>query len=187
MTPRLGVLLSGGGRSLQNLIDRIAAGTLDAEIAVVISDRDDAGGIERAARAGVAHAVLRDVSATFDELRAHDVDLVCLAGYLRLLAPIPEDFARRVINIHPALLPKHGGKGYYGDRVHAAVLEAGESVTGCTVHYCDDIYDHGAAIVQRTVPVELDDDVHTLAARVFEAECEAYPEAIAAWVAARPS
>src|SRR4029453_6931345 len=103
--------------------------------------------------------------------------LVCMAGFLQLL-PIPDDYYHRVLNIHPALLPAFGGKGMYGRRVHEAVLAAGVKVTGCTVHFADDSYDTGPILVQRCVPVKEGDDADALAARVFEAECEAYPEAI---------
>jgi phosphoribosylglycinamide formyltransferase-1 len=182
---RLGVLLSGGGRTLQNLLERIEAGTLDAHVGIVIADRPGVFGLERAARAGIRHDVERDVERTFALLRTHDVELVCLAGYLRLLSPIPDDFRGRVINIHPALLPKFGGKGFYGDRVHRAVLESGDAESGCTVHVCDDEYDRGRILVQRRVPVLPGDDVHSLADRVFAAECLAYPEAIEAWLGLR--
>jgi phosphoribosylglycinamide formyltransferase-1 len=178
--PRLGVLLSGGGRTLQNLIDRIAAGRLAATIACVISDRPGVQGLERARRAGLPTFVERDGAATFARLREHRVQLVCLAGYLRLL-PIPDDFAGAVLNIHPALLPRHGGQGCHGERVHRAVLAAGDRESGCTVHYCSDRYDEGPILLQRRVPVLPGDTVTTLAERVFAAECEAYPDAIAAW------
>ncbi len=177
---RLGVLLSGGGRTLQNLLDRIAAGELPARVQCVVSDRDGVRGIERAARASLPCTIERDAARTFEVLRSHDVELVCLAGYLRLL-PIPDDFRGRVLNIHPALLPRHGGRGCYGDRVHRGVLEAGEAFSGCTVHHCDDRYDHGPILMQARVPVLPGDDVHALADRVFAAECETYPAAIRLW------
>src|SRR5207244_9125607 len=113
----------------------------------------------------------------FDRCREARLDLACLAGFLQLL-PVPDDFAGRVMNIHPALIPAFCGKGFYGHRVHEAVLEYGVKVTGCTVHFVDNEYDHGPIILQRSVPV-IDDDTHeTLAARVFEQECDAYPEEI---------
>ncbi|MEM7203974.1 MAG: phosphoribosylglycinamide formyltransferase [Planctomycetota bacterium] len=181
---QLGVLLSGSGRTLQNLIDRIAAGRLAATVRCVVADRPDAFGLERARRAGVPAFHERDHDRVFALMREHEVGLVCLAGYLRLL-PIPSDYRHAILNIHPALLPKHGGKGFYGDRVHRAVLEAGERESGCTVHLCDEEYDRGQVLVQRRVPVAPDDTVESLAARVFAAECEAYPEAIKRWVEAR--
>ncbi len=106
-----------------------------------------------------------------------DVDLVVLAGYIKLLPIIP-DFAGRVLNIHPALLPNHGGKGMYGEHVHNAVLAAGETESGCTVHLCDDEYDHGRILMQARVPVRADDTASTLSARVLAAEFELYPAAI---------
>lgn len=178
--PRLGVLLSGTGRTLQNLIDRIAAGTLRAEVACVISDRPDAFGLRRARDASLPSLVQRDPEAIWRALRAHRTDLVCLCGWLRLL-PIAADYRDRVLNIHPALLPAFGGKGFHGDRVHEAVLASGARESGCTVHLCDDVYDHGPILLQKKVPVLPGDTVQTLAARVFAAECEAYPEAITAW------
>ncbi len=183
---RLGVLLSGGGRTLQNFIDLSEAGRLKARVVKVISSNPDAYGLERAARHQIP-AVTVDPD-TFDgvgdfseaitaELRAADVDLIALAGFL-FLYRIPERYRDRVLNIHPALLPSFGGKGYYGEPVHRAVLEYGCKVSGCTVHFADNQYDHGPIIVQKTVPVEEGDDPHSLAARVFEKEKEAYPEAI---------
>lgn len=180
---RLGVLLSGSGRTLQNFLDRIADGSLDATVQCVASDRADAYGLVRARDADIPTTVEREPAALFELFRGHDVELVCLAGYLRLLAPIPPDFADRVLNIHPALLPKFGGPGFYGDRVHRAVLESGDAESGCTVHLCDEEYDQGEPLLQRRVPVLEDDTVDTLAARVFEAECEAFPAAIHSWAA----
>ncbi|MFO0845300.1 MAG: phosphoribosylglycinamide formyltransferase [Gemmataceae bacterium] len=183
---RLGVLLSGSGTTLQNLIDRIADGRLAAAIACVVSSKADAGGVERARRAGlVTHVVERKACASrtefsariLDHLRASDVGLVCMAGFLQLLE-VPEDFLGRVMNIHPALLPAFGGQGYHGLRVHQAAIEAGVKVSGCTVHFADNEYDHGPIILQIAVPVEDDDTPESLQARVFAAECEAYPKAI---------
>ncbi len=183
---RLAVLLSGGGTTLQNLLDRIADGRLPADVVQVVSNRPDAFGLERAERAGVPAAVVdrRDCDSReefsrriFDLCRGARADLVCLAGFLQLLT-IPDDFAGRVLNIHPALIPAFCGKGYYGHRVHEAVLAYGVKVSGCTVHFADNVYDHGPIVLQRTVPVRDDDTPETLAARVFEQECEAYPEAI---------
>lgn len=184
---RLAVLASGGGRSLENLAEKIGAGELDAELALVLVNTPDAGAIARARRLQLELAIVDHrhfatpaefSAAVFREIDARQIDLVVLAGFLRLLL-IPELWRGRVINIHPALLPKFGGKGYYGDRVHAAVLAAGEDVTGCTVHYVTNEYDAGPPLLQRRVPVKPGDDVHTLAARVFEEEKVALPEAIA--------
>jgi len=183
---RLAVLLSGTGTTLQNLIDRIADGRLAAQIVQVISSRPDAGGIERAMRAGLPVEVVGRKSFSdlpsfskhiFDLCRATRTDLVCLAGFLQLLE-IPPDYTDRILNIHPALLPAFGGKGKYGRHVHEAVLAHGVKVSGCTVHFVDQVYDHGPIVLQKTVEVRDDDTPDSLAARVFAAECEAYPEAI---------
>ncbi|NOX53689.1 MAG: phosphoribosylglycinamide formyltransferase [Planctomycetes bacterium] len=190
---RLGVLISGGGTTLQNFIDRIQAGSLNAEIPLVVASKPGCGGIERAEKAGLPCQVVarRDYQsvdefseAIFALCRQAQVDLVTLAGFLALIR-IPPDFEHRVMNIHPALIPAFCGKGYYGHRVHEAVLERGCKVSGCTVHFADNEYDHGPIIVQKTVPVRDDDTPDTLAARVFEAECEAYPEAIELYSEAR--
>ncbi len=176
---RLAVLISGGGTTLQNLIDRIADGRLAARIAGVVSSRADAYGIERAKKAGLPVAVVPKGTpeSVWNAVRGFNAQLVCLAGWLNLL-PIPVDFRRKVLNIHPALLPAFGGKGMYGLRVHEAALAAGVKVSGCTVHFADDTYDTGPILVQKCVPVLAGDTADSLAARVFAAECEAYPEAI---------
>lgn len=176
---RLAVLISGGGTTLQNLIDRIADGRLAARIAGVVSSRADAFGIQRAKKAGLPVAVVEKGTPdrVWGAVRGFNAELVCLAGWLNLL-PIPADFRRKVLNIHPALLPAFGGKGMYGLRVHEAALAAGVMVSGCTVHFADDTYDTGPILVQKCVPVLADDTADSLAARVFAAECEAYPEAI---------
>ncbi len=175
--PRLGVLLSGTGRTLQNLLDRVADGRFRATIAGVGSDRADAFGLQRALEHGLDARHLKDASSTWSWLGELDVDLVVLAGYLRLL-PLDPDFDGRVLNIHPALLPKHGGKGMHGERVHQAVLAAGDTESGCTVHLCNERYDDGRILLQARVPVLPGDTPSTLAARVFAAECEVYPAAI---------
>jgi formyltetrahydrofolate-dependent phosphoribosylglycinamide formyltransferase len=183
---RLAVLLSGSGTTLQNLIDRIAGRRLQAEIRLVVSNRYDAYGLERAAKAGLATAVVdrqdfpsREAFSNriFNLCREAEAELVCMAGFLQLIH-IPDDFAGRVMNIHPALIPAFCGKGYYGHRVHEAALAQGVKVSGCTVHFADNQYDQGPIILQRVVPILDNDTPETLATRVFEQECEAYPEAI---------
>ncbi len=190
---RLGVLLSGGGTTLQNLLDRTADGRLDARVACVVASSAAAGGVGRAERAGVpAFVVERRGCAgrgefsrrTLEPCRQAGVDLVCMAGFLQLLE-IAADFEGRVMNIHPALIPAFSGKGFHGMHVHRAAVEMGVKVSGCTVHFADNEYDHGPIILQRTVPVEADDTPEGLAARVFAAECEAYPEAIGLFAAGR--
>jgi len=184
--PRAAVLLSGGGRTLENLAELAERGELACELGLVISNKADAYGLQRAANHGLPAEVIdaeRALApeafgdAVFAAVEAAGCDLVVLAGFLRFL-PIPERWLGRVLNIHPSLLPAFGGKGCYGDRVHRAALERGVKVTGCTVHYVDNVYDNGPILVQRVVDVRSDDTVDTLAARVFEEEKRALPEAI---------
>ena len=186
MATRVAVLASGGGTNFENLAHR--AGDIGIEIAVLVTDSADAFAINRAEQLGIPYVVhprgehpskSAHESAIIETLRTYDISYVLLAGYMRILsAGFIESFERSIINVHPSLLPSYGGKGYYDLVVHRAVLEAGESETGCTVHFCDNEYDHGPIIVQQAVPVLDDDTPDTLAARVFEAECEAFPEAI---------
>lgn len=176
---RLVCLISGGGRTVLNLQDAIDAGTLSASIALVIASRDCAG-VGRCNDRGLPTAVIPgnlDAPTFAGLLTEHNASLACLAGYLRLI-PVPAGWEGRILNIHPALLPKFGGPGMFGDRVHQAVIDARETESGCTVHLCDDRYDTGPIITQRRCPVKPDDTTATLAARVFEQECIAYPEAI---------
>lgn len=179
---RLGCLVSGGGRSVMNLLDRIEAGELPATMALVLATRPGVQAIERARGRGVRVAEISpEPRATLDDrvdeaLHAAGVDLVVLAGYLRLFRP--SAWRGRCINIHPALLPRHGGKGLWGHHVHEAVLAAGDRESGCTVHWVDEQYDHGEAILQRRCEVRPDDTPDTLAARVFAEELLALPEAI---------
>lgn len=175
--PRFAVLLSGSGRTLQNLLDRIDAGRLGGCIAGVASDRDDAFGLQRAMDHGIETRTLREPSAIWSWISELDCDLVLLCGYVRLL-PIPADYDGRVLNIHPSLLPEFGGKGMFGENVHRAVLKAGRKESGCTVHLCNNQYDEGRILMQARVPVKPGDTPQKLGTRVFEAECEAYPAAI---------
>ena len=178
-TPRLAVMISGGGRTLLNLLDRIAKGDLQAQVALVIASSECAGA-EKSRAAGLPTLVIpgRIPAQKLETvLREHRIDWVVLAGYLKLV-DIPPAFNGRVVNIHPALLPKHGGPGLYGHFVHEAVLKAGDKVSGCTVHLCDSRYDTGPIVLQREVPVLPGDTPDSLAARVFEAEREAFPQAL---------
>jgi|SRR5271170_4124611 len=191
MTPlRLGILISGGGTTLQNLAETIARGELPAAIACVIAGNPTCYGIERAKNLRLPlYIVTRKETGSleaFSEKLAHvlrhqGVELALMAGFLSLWQ-IPEDFVGRVMNIHPALLPKFGGKGMHGERVHAAVLAAKETESGCTVHFADNSYDTGPTIIQKKVPVHPTDTPDSLAARVFEQECLAYPEAIRMYI-----
>jgi formyltetrahydrofolate-dependent phosphoribosylglycinamide formyltransferase len=184
-TIKLAVLISGGGRSLVNLIERIQAGTLPATIELVISSRSDASGLAKAAEARIPTRVVsskgKGLEAFSDEITAEldrvQPDLICLAGFM-CFYKIPDQYLGRVMNIHPALLPAFGGKGMYGHHVHEAVLETGCKVSGCTVHFADNVYDNGPIVVQKVVPVLEDDTADSLAARVFEEEKAAYPQAI---------
>ena len=186
MTVKLAVLLSGGGRTLQNFLDQIAAVRLDARVEVVVSSDPRALGVEKARQAGIDCEVVDRRRFASDEpfseaitevLDRYDIDLVILAGFLRKYL-FPERLRGRVLNIHPALLPQYGGRGMYGHRVHEAVIAAGDAESGCTVHIADEEYDNGPIVLQRRVPVLPGDTPDTLAERVFEAECEAYPEAV---------
>lgn len=183
---QLAVLVSGGGTTLQNLLDEIRAGRLDAEIPLVIGSRPELVGLQRAANAGIRNVVVdrraypncADFSRrVFDFCAEANVDLVCLAGWLCLL-DLPAPFLGKVMNIHPALLPSFGGRGMYGRKVHEAVLAHGCKLSGCTVHFVDNTYDTGPIINQRACPVLYDDTPESLAHRVFEEEKIAYPEAI---------
>jgi formyltetrahydrofolate-dependent phosphoribosylglycinamide formyltransferase len=179
----LAVLLSGGGRTLINLHEHIESGKLDARIEVVVSSSASCRGVERARGRGLRTVIVDPRTMGDEEFHerisntVESADLVCLAGFL-FLWRIPEPFIGRVINIHPALLPEFGGKGMYGHHVHEAVLTAGRKESGCTVHFCDNQYDHGPIILQRRVPVLPGDTPDILAARVFEQECIAYPQAV---------
>jgi phosphoribosylglycinamide formyltransferase 1 len=192
-TLRLGVLVSGGGTTLQNLLDRERAGTLPAEVVQVISSSKEAKAVERAAKAGKPVSVVpwrrekgpdafaREITRALDRSKA---DLVLLAGFLRLYR-FPKEYDGRVLNIHPALLPAFGGKGMYGMHVHEAVVRSGVKVTGCTVHFADREYDRGPIVLQRTCPVRFEDTPEDVARRVFELEKEAYPEAVALFAGGR--
>ena len=183
---RIAVFISGGGTTLRNLIEKIQADDLSAEIAVVISSDQNAGGLSYAIQADIPTCVAQWNSSTtaadyrdviFRACRDADVELVVMGGFLKHVL-IPEDFEGRVINIHPSLIPAFCGRGYYGLHVHRAVLERGTKVTGCTVHFVDNEFDHGPIIEQRCVSVEEDDTPESLARRVFQQECEALPETI---------
>lgn len=190
---RIGVLVSGGGTTLQNFLDLEKAGTLAGTVAVVVSSDPRAGAVERAWKAGRPVEVVpwrkeQGITTYSDAvtrvLKKEKVDLVLMAGFLRLYR-FPPAFDGRVLNIHPALLPAFGGKGMYGHHVHEAVVKSGVKVTGCTVHFADLQYDRGPIILQRTCPVLSEDTPADVAKRVFELEKEAYPEAVALYAAGR--
>lgn len=184
---RLGVLISGSGTTLENLIVRIRDGRLPAvEIRLVLSSRRAVRGVEIARKAGLALGIVRprdhrDVVAFSDALTAAldqaGVDLVLMAGFLCFWR-LPPHYVGRVLNIHPALLPRFGGPGFYGRRVHEAVLASGARESGCTVHLVDNEYDHGPIVAQTVVPVLANDTPATLAERVGQAERELYPHVV---------
>lgn len=196
-TINLAVLLSGSGRTLQNFIDLIGQGKLPAKIQVVISSKKDAYGLERAKKHNIPNylverkqypsrpygrgspkAATEEFSQAINNvLKQYPIDLITMAGFLNLYL-IPPEYQGKIMNIHPALLPDFGGKGFYTDKVHQAVLDAKVKFSGCTVHFADNSYDTGPIILQKKVPILENDTAHTLADRVFQAELEAYPEAI---------
>lgn len=185
---KLACLASGGGTNLQAIIDNIESGRLDARIVAVISNVPGAGALARAQKHHIPWFVVnnkdyptrelfdRELTAIIDRQEAR---LICLCGFLRIFSPFFIDhYPNRIINIHPALLPAFGGKGFYGHKVHEAVLASGEKISGCTVHFVDQEVDHGPIILQRTVPVLPDDTPNTLADRVLKEEHIAYSQAI---------
>lgn len=180
------VLLSGSGTTLENFLVLKENRQLDIDVRIVISSRPDAYGIERAKQRGISTLVLRRkdykslqsyTDAVFKPIREHGAKLVLLAG-LMVQIGVPEDYRNRIMNVHPALIPAFCGKGLYGHLVHEAVLMSGVKITGCTVHFVDDKYDHGPIIIQRPVPVLFEDTPDTLAERVQAEERIAYPEAV---------
>ncbi len=185
---KVAVFVSGGGSNLQSLINASKSGNLAARIVLVISNRDDAYGLERARREGIDTFVY-NVKKYPDRAAAHkdlmeviehyDIEYIALAGYLKLIPkPLIRKYADKITNVHPALLPKYGGKGMYGHRVHEAVLKAGDTESGATIHIVDEIYDNGKILMQKKVPVNSDDTPDTLAARVLKVEHEIYPIAL---------
>lgn len=180
------ILISGSGTTMENLLERAKAGTCQLDVLGVISSRPGVEGIQRAKRFGIPVQVASRKDFTDSKSHSGQVfklinhlrpDLVILAGFVCYLH-FPARYEERIMNIHPALLPRFGGKGMYGQRVHKAVLAAGETESGCTVHYIDEVYDRGPIIIQKKVPVLPGDTVETLQERVQKAECEAYPEAV---------
>ena len=174
---KIAVLLSGSGRTLDNFHERIKAGTLNCQIQVVISNVEGVLGVEKAKNYGYPTFVAKGSEATNEILKDYAIDVICLAGYLKLYQP-PESLKRSVINIHPSLIPMYCGDGFYGDIVHRSVKELGCMVSGCTVHFADEVYDNGPIIVQKAVELNYDDTIKDIASRVFAAECEAFPEAL---------
>ena len=188
MSHRLVVLASGGGSNLEAILEAQARGELPVKVVLVISSRPDAFALQRARKRDILTAVIeKDMfpdeeqydQMMLDVLSGARPDLICLAGYMRKLGPrIIEQYHGRILNIHPALLPKYGGKGMFGKNVHEAVLRAGEKESGCSVHLVDEEFDHGPVLAQARVPVLPGDTADTLAARVLAQEHKLYPQAI---------
>ncbi len=174
---RMAVLLSGSGRTLDNFHERIQDGSLNAEIEVVISNVADALGLEKARNYGYPAFSAVGNPATNEIIKNYDIDLICLAGYLKLYEP-PAELRKSVLNIHPALIPSFCGDGFYGSLVHRAVKARGCKVSGCTVHFANEVFDEGPIVVQKCVSLDDNDTPDDIASRVFSVECEAYPEAI---------
>jgi phosphoribosylglycinamide formyltransferase-1 len=185
---KVGILASHGGTNAQAIMDACGAGRINAEVVVVVSNNATAHVLERAANASVPHEVVNSARypgegvedrTLVEVLRRRGVELVVLAGYMKKLGPaVLEAFRNRIINVHPALLPKHGGKGKYGIHVHESVIASGDAQTGVTVHVVDERYDHGAILGQTVVPVEAGDTPETLQTRVLAVEHRFYPEII---------
>ncbi|GAB4323624.1 MAG: phosphoribosylglycinamide formyltransferase [Candidatus Zixiibacteriota bacterium] len=192
---RIAVFASGEGTDLQAILDACQQGRIDARVVLVISNNRNAGALERGKTAGAKAVHWSEKRAGSPErfeselkhiLRDAQIDLIVLAGYMKLMPKsIVKEYEGRMLNIHPALLPKFGGKGYYGMRVHEAVLEAGEAESGATVHFVDAEYDHGVTFLQESVPVLPDDTPETLRARVLELEHRLLPAAIGRFIALR--
>ncbi|MGN9163893.1 phosphoribosylglycinamide formyltransferase [Tissierellaceae bacterium HCP3S3_D8] len=185
---KIGVLISGGGTNLQALIDNIEEGNIDGEISLIVSNREDAYGLERGRLAGIETMYLDpkkyDTPEEYDlklieEFKKREIDLIVLAGYLRILTKtFIGEFKGKIINIHPSLIPSFCGDGYYGDRVHRAVLEYGCKITGATVHFVDEGTDTGPIILQEVIKVEEDDDVDSLKQKVLNIEHEILSKAV---------
>jgi len=174
---KVAVLLSGSGRTLDNFHERIEVGTLAASIQVVISNVEGVLGLVKAENYGYPAFYAADNDAINTILADYDVDVILLAGYLKLYTP-PKNLQKSVLNIHPSLIPSFCGDGFYGTRVHRAVKAKGCTVSGCTVHFANEVYDEGPIVLQKPVALEYKDDVNDIASKVFAAECEAFPEAI---------
>lgn len=175
----IGVLISGGGTNLQAIIDETKAGRINGIVKLVISNKEDAYGLERARLSGIEAVYEIDENKIIEILKENNIDLIVLAGYLKIITPkFVDEFRNKIINIHPSLIPSFCGKGYYGEKVHQGVIDYGAKVTGATVHFVDEGADTGAIIMQETVNVEQDDDSKSLAKRVLEVEHRILKESI---------
>lgn len=175
----IGVLISGGGTNLQAIIDETKSGGINGKVKLVISNKEDAYGLERARLSKIKAIYETDEDKIIGLLQENNIDLIVLAGYLKIITPkFVDEFRNKIINIHPSLIPSFCGKGYYGEKVHQGVIDYGAKVTGATVHFVDEGADTGAIIMQETVNVEQDDDAKSLAKRVLEVEHRILKESI---------
>lgn len=175
----IGVLISGGGTNLQAVIDGCENKTINGKVKVVISNKSEAYGLERAKKHNIKAICEKDEDKIIEILKENEIELVILAGYLKIVSPkLINEYRNRIINIHPSLIPAFCGKGYYGEKVHQGVIDYGVKVTGATVHFVDEGADTGPIIMQKTVKVKQDDDAKKLAARVLEVEHEILTKSI---------
>lgn len=175
----IGVLISGGGTHLQAIIDETKSGGINGTVKLVISNKENAYGLERARLSKIKAVYETDEDKIIELLKENNIDLIVLAGYLKIITPkFVDEFRNKIINIHPSLIPSFCGKGYYGEKVHQGVIDYGAKVTGATVHFVDEGADTGAIIMQETVNVEQDDDAKSLAKRVLEVEHRILKESI---------
>lgn len=175
----IGVLISGGGTNLQAIIDETKSGGINGTVKLVISNKENAYGLERARLSKIKAVYETDEDKIIELLKENNIDLIVLAGYLKIITPkFVDEFRNKIINIHPSLIPSFCGKGYYGEKVHQGVIDYGAKVTGATVHFVDEGSDTGAIIMQETVNVEQDDDAKSLAKRVLEVEHRILKESI---------
>lgn len=175
----IGVLISGGGTNLQAIIDETKSGGINGTVKLVISYKENAYGLERARLSGIKAVYETNEDKIIGLLKENNIDLIVLAGYLKIITPkFVDEFRNKIINIHPSLIPSFCGKGYYGEKVHQGVIDYGAKVTGATVHFVDEGADTGAIIMQETVNVEQDDDAKSLAKRVLEVEHRILKESI---------
>lgn len=175
----IGVLISGGGTNLQAIIDETKSGGINGTVKLVISNKEDAYGLERARLSGIKAIYETDEDKIIGLLKENNIDLIVLAGYLKIITPkFVDEFRNKIINIHPSLIPSFCGKGYYGEKVHQGVIDYGAKITGATVHFVDEGADTGAIIMQETVNVEQYDDAKSLAKRVLEVEHRILKESI---------
>ena len=175
----IGVLISGGGTNLQAIIDETKSGGINGTVKLVISNKENAYGLERARLSKIKAVYGTDEDKIIGLLKENNIDLIVLAGYLKIITPkFVDEFRNKIINIHPSLIPSFCGKGYYGEKVHQGVIDYGAKVTGATVHFVDEGADTGAIIMQEAVNVEQDDDAKSLAKRVLEVEHRILKESI---------